>query len=447
MARDKDTRKSNSLKKEIFNKVRQYYKLAHRERKFIPGETKIHYAGRVYDDSEMINMIDAVLDFWITLGDYGKGFEEELANYLGVLDIILVNSGSSANLISCSILLSQQLDRPLKQGDEVITPAVTFPTTLAPIIQNGLIPVFVDVDLGTYNLNLQLLERAVSEKTRLIFVPHTLGNPCKIDKIMEIARKYGLYVIEDACDALGTKYNGKFVGTFGQLGTLSFYPAHHISTGEGGAIITNDKKLARIARSIRDWGKDCFCNRNSGPDGACGNRFNYKIDGIPEGYDHRYVYTNFGYNLKPTDVQAAMGVAQLRKLPKFIAKRKANFQKIFNGLKKYRDYFILPTWSRKADISWFAFPLTIKPEAGFLRKELVTYLEKNNIETRYLFAGNILRQPAYKNIKCRVVRDLKNSDIVMRNSFFIGCYPGLNDEQIDYILRKFDEFFKKRRTE
>jgi len=435
---------ADTLKREIFEKIAEFYGLEHGEQPFIPGQTKIHYAGRVYDQREMMAMVDAVLEFWLTMGRYAERFEEKLGEFLGVSEVVFVNSGSSANLLAMATLCSKELKGHLERGDEVITPAVTFPTTVAPLIQNGLIPVFADCELGTYNLNISTLEEAISEKTRALFAPHTLGNPCEMDEIMRLAEKWGLFVIEDACDALGSRFDGKHVGTFGHLGTLSFYPAHHITTGEGGAVITNDQKLARIARSIRDWGRACWCEYNTtDPDGACGRRFEWKIPGLPDTYDHRYLYTNIGYNLRPTDIQAALGTVQLAKLPGFIEKRKHNFQRLFEGLRQYEDHLILPHWSERADVSWFAFPITVRPEAPFTRQELVHWLEDARIETRLLFAGNIIKQPGYRDMECRLMGKLENSDLVMRNSFFIGVYPGLDDARIGYVLDKFEEFFAK----
>jgi CDP-6-deoxy-D-xylo-4-hexulose-3-dehydrase len=436
--------KKQALKGEIFQKVREYYEKVHKDREFVPGKSKIHYAGRIFDEQEMCNMVDAVLDFWITLGPYGDQLEKELADFLGVREAILVNSGSSANLVAIAALMSPQLGNHLSLGDEVITPAVTFPTTFTPIIQNGLIPVIVDCELGTYNIDAAKLEEAISPKTRAMFISHTLGNPCQMDKIMEICSKYSLYLIEDTCDALGAKYDGKLAGTFGDVSTLSCYPAHHISMGEGGVIFTNDTKLAKIVRSVRDWGRDCWCRGDVSPNGACGKRFQYKIKmgGEEIDYDHRYVYSNIGYNLKPTDIQAAMGLAQLKKLDWFIEKRMHNFNRLFEGLKRYEEVFILPRWNEKAEPSWFAFPLTIRPGSKFSRRGLLVFLEEANIETRLLFAGNILRQPAFKDINCRPIGNLANSDLVMTNTFFIGVYPGISDEVIEYILIKFKEFLQ-----
>ncbi len=432
------------LKLEISEKVKKYYELVHAGREFVPGETRIHYAGRVYDEEEMINMVDSILDFWITLGPYGDKLEKGLADYIGVKEAILVNSGSSANLISISALMSDQVEDRILPGDEIITPALTFPTTFAPIIQNGLIPVVVDCELGTYNIDTNKLAEAVSPKTKAMIIPHTLGNPCDMDKIMEICTDYDLFLIEDACDAFGAKYDGKFVGTFGDFSTLSCYPAHHISMGEGGAIFTNDGDLAKIARSMRDWGRDCYCRGDVSFSGACGKRFEYKIklENQVIDYDHRYVYSNIGYNLKPTDIQAAMGLAQLKKANLFVEKRNLNFNRIYEGLKNYEDLFILPHWIKKAEPSWFAFPITIRPGSKFSRKEILKFLENANIETRLIFAGNILRQPAFKDVKCRVIDGLDNSDLVMSNAFFIGVYPGLDVERISYILEKIGDFVK-----
>ena len=432
------------LKEEIFEKVKKYYEIVHADRKFVPGKSRIHYAGRVYNEEEMINMVDSILDFWITLGPYGDKLEKGLSDYLGVKEAILVNSGSSANLISLSALMSNQTEDRILPGDEIITPAVTFPTTFAPILQNGLIPVVVDCELGTYNIDPNKLEEAISPKTKAMIIPHTFGNPCDMDKIMEICSRYNLFLIEDACDAFGAKYDGKFVGTFGDFSTLSCYPAHHISMGEGGAIFTNDSNLARIARSMRDWGRDCYCRGDVSPNGSCGKRFEYKItlENQVINYDHRYVYSNVGYNLKPTDIQAAMGLAQLKKAKLFVEKRRLNFNRIYERLKNYEEIFILPCWVEKAEPSWFAFPITIRQDSKFERKELLNFLENANIETRLVFAGNILRQPAFKDIKCRVIGGLANSDLVTSNAFFVGVYPGLDDERINYILEKIEDFIE-----
>lgn len=434
----------DDVRKEILAKVREFHALAHGDRPFESGKTRIPYAGRVYDEREMQEMVKAVLDFWLTLGPYGDAFEEKLKSFLGVSEAVLVNSGSSANLVAVSALCSKETENHLCPGDEVITPAVTFPTTVAPLVQNNLVPVFVDCELGTYNLDVALLEEAVSERARAIFPAHTLGNPCDMDAIMDFARKHELFVIEDVCDALGSRYNNKAVGAFGDFGTLSFYPAHHITTGEGGAVVTNDERLARVARSVRDWGRDCYCtHRTRNPHGECGRRFDFEIPGMSGNYDHRYVYSNIGYNLKPTDIQAALGCAQMEKLPQFIEARKRNFRQLHTGLKEFEEFLMLPTWSEKADVAWFTYPITVREGAPFPRKELLLWLEEGLIQTRLLFAGNILRQPGYRDIPHRVTGRLTNSDLVMRNSFFIGVYPGLREEHIAYVIDRFGKFFRR----
>lgn len=432
-----------TLRQEILYKVAEFYSQAHIAEPFVPGESKIHYAGRVYDERELINMVDAVLDFWLTLGRFADEFTTRLAGFLEIEHALLVNSGSSANLVAVETLLSREMgEQRLLPGDEVITPAVSFPTTVAPLLRGGLVPVLVDCDLGTYNLNLDAVEAAITERSRAIIFAHTLGNPVNMTRLMEIARRHKLFVIEDTCDALGSRWDDRHVGTFGHLATLSFYPAHHITLGEGGAVVTNSDKMMKIARSIRDWGRACWCtHEDTGPDGACGRRFDYKVPGLPGTYDHKYLYSNVGYNLKPTDIQAALGVAQLQKLPRFIAARKRNFRQLYEGLQPYREHLILPAWDARADVSWFAFPLTIRDEAPFNRRELLQYLEKAKIETRLLFAGNITRQPAYRDMNCRTVGELPNSDLVMRGSFFVGVYPGLDEARLSYMLQTFEEFF------
>jgi CDP-6-deoxy-D-xylo-4-hexulose-3-dehydrase len=355
--------------------------------------------------------------------------------------VIPVNSGSSANLVAMTTLCARQLRNGLRPGDEVITPAVTFPTTLAPIVQNRLVPVLVDCQLGNYNIDVDQLEAAVSDRVRAMFVPHTLGNPIDMDRVVAFCKKYNLFLIEDTCDALGSTFDGKPVGTFGHFGTLSFYPAHHITMGEGGAVYTNSLRLARLARTMRDWGRDCFCGYENPPDGRCGHRLDWKIPGSKEPYDHRYLYTEIGYNLKPTDLQAAIGVAQLDKLPMFIEKRKKHFRWVYDGLRRYEEHLILPTHHAKADPSWFAFPITVRPGARFTRKQITRFLENRNIETRYLFSGNILDQPGYRDIERRVVGELPNSDIVLKGAFFVGVYPGLDEARIRYMLDAFHDFF------
>ncbi len=431
-----------ALRKEIFGKVAEYYRLRHANRIFVPGQTRVQYAGRIFDERELINAVSASLDFQLTHGQMGAAFEQAIAQFLNIKAVIPTNSGSSANLIALSTLCAQQLHNRLHPGDEVITPAVTFPTTLAPIIQNNLAPVLVDCQLGNYNIDVEQLEAALSSRTRAIFVPHTLGNPVDMDQVMAFAQAHNLYVIEDCCDALGSRYDGQLVGTFGHLGTLSFYPAHHITTGEGGAVFTNSRRLARLATTLRDWGRDCFCGYDNPPQGKCGQRFSRSIPGTSDTYDHRYYFTEIGYNLKMTEFQAAVGLAQLEKLPDFIAARKRHFGWLYDGLKRYEEFLILPTWSPQADPSWFAFPLCVRPGARIARRDLTTFLESRNIETRYLFAGNILHQPGYRAMKARVIGDLPNGDIVMHGAFFIGVYPGLDETRIAYMLEQFQAFFQ-----
>ncbi len=432
--------KADALREQILDLVGEYYRAAHASRPFVPGQTRVQYASRVYDERELISAAEAVLDFWLTTGPKAAAFEKGVARFLNLRHTLTVNSGSSANLVAMTALCSRRLERPLEPGDEVITSAMGFPTTVAPIVQNQLVSVFVDCELGSYNLDPGQLEPALSERTRAIFVAHTLANPVEMKPVIEFARAHNLYVIEDTCDALGTTYDGQMAGTFGELGTLSFYPAHHITTGEGGAVVTNNSTLARIAQSIRDWGRDCQCSYDSPSTGACGRRFEWKIPGLDEPYDHRYLYAEVGYNLKMTDVQAAIGLAQLDKLSDFVAARKRNFAHIYDGLKPYEEFLILPTWSERADPAWFAFPITVRPGAPFTRRDLVTFLEERNIETRLLFAGNVVRQPGYRHIVHRSVGDLPNSDLVLRATFFIGVYPGLDRARIDYMLQAFADF-------
>jgi CDP-6-deoxy-D-xylo-4-hexulose-3-dehydrase len=436
-----ETPKAEHLRRQILELVAEYYRQAHASRRFVPGESRVNYAGRVYDERELVAAAEAVLDFWLSAGPRVEAFEDGLARFVGLRHALAVNSGSSANLLAVAALCSRRLERPLLPGDEVITPAMGFPTTVAPIVQHGLVPVFIDCELGTYNLDPDWLEPALSERTRAIFLAHTLGNPVEMDRVMHFARQHDLYVIEDACDALGSTYDGRMVGTFGHLATLSFYPAHHMTTGEGGAVLTDDVALARTALSLRDWGRDCRCRHNSPPEGACGRRFEWRIPGLDEPYDHRYLFVEIGYNLKMTDLQAAVGLAQLDKLADFVAARKRNFQRLYDGLKPYEEFLLLPTWSERADVSWFVFPITVRPNAPFSRRDLVTSLEQRRVETRLLFAGNLLRQPGYREIAHRAVGDLANSDRVLRSTFFIGVYPGLDDARIAYVLDAFASFF------
>jgi len=429
------------IRQKITEKVREFYKHREPQSKFISGKTRIDYAGRVYDEKEMINLVDAALDFWLTAGRYAQQFEKEFAKFLGLKYCLLTNSGSSANLLAISALTSPKLgERRLKPGDEIITTACGFPTTLNPIVQNNLIPVFVDIDLGTYNIQTDKIEKAISKKTKAIFIAHTLGNPVNLNKILKIVKKYKLWFIEDCADALGSKYKGKYTGTFGDISTFSFYPAHQITMGEGGAVLTNNLKLKRVIASFRDWGRDCWCE--PGHDNTCGKRFGWKLGKLPFGYDHKYIYSHIGYNLKITDLQAAIGVAQLKKLPLFIKARRKNFASLYELFKKYEKYFILPQAEKNSQPCWFGFPILVKETAPFARAKIVNYLEENKIATRMLFGGNLTKQPAYQNTKYRIYGDLKNTDLVMNNLFWIGVYPGIKEKQLKYIVKAVNKFFK-----
>ena len=424
----------------ILNLVKEYYKEAFAQQSFEPGKTSIPFAGRIFSEEEMINLVDASLDFWLTTGRYADDFETQFAEFMQQRSCLLVNSGSSANLIAFSTLASELLKtKRILPGDEVITVAAGFPTTVNPIVQYGAVPVFVDVDLETFNINPLLIESAVTKKTKAIMLAHTLGNPFDIDTVKSIADKYGLFLIEDCCDAVGSTYKGKMVGTFGDLATTSFYPAHHITMGEGGSILTSNPLLKRIAMSMRDWGRDCYCD--PGCDNTCGRRFKGQYGDLPKGYDHKYVYSHIGYNLKVTDMQAAIGVAQLKKLPDFIQKRKDNFSKLYNGLKQYEEYLILPKATPNSDPSWFGFPFNIRENEKFGRNDLAEFLEDHKILTRQLFAGNMIKQPAYKNVNYRISGTLDNTDYIMHNTIFIGVYPGIDDIRMSYILSVFDKFF------
>ncbi|MFA4934037.1 MAG: lipopolysaccharide biosynthesis protein RfbH [Candidatus Omnitrophota bacterium] len=429
------------LRKEIFAKVRKYHKQSF-IRSFVPSASYINYAGRVFDASEMVNLVDASLDFWITAGRYAKEFESRLADFLGIKYCLLVNSGSSANLLALSALTSPLLkERRLRPGDEVITTACGFPTTLNPVIQNNLVPVFIDVESGTYNIQAEKIEKAITRKTKAIFTAHTLGNPINIDKVKKIVKKHKLWWIEDNCDSLGSRYRGKYAGTFGDISTCSFFPSHHMTMGEGGAVLTENPLLKKIVMSFRDWGRDCHCE--TGRDNACGKRFSQKFGDLPYGYDHKYVYSHIGYNLRVTDMQAAIGCAQLEKLPRFIEARKNNFRFLYKVFEKYGDYFILPQAEEHSDPSWFGFPVLVRDTAPFNRTDIVSYLENKKIATRMLFGGNLLKQPAYKNIKYRVAGNLKNTDLVMNNLFWLGVYPGLTKSMLSYVEMVLHNFFRK----
>ena len=437
------------LKEEILQKVKEYYKLVHepnQTKPFTPGKSKINYAGRVFDEKEMQYLVDSSLDFWLTYGEYSKKFEKKLSEFLGVKWAFLVNSGSSANLLAFFALTSHLLeDKRIKRGDEVITVAAGFPTTVAPIVQYGAVPVFVDIELKHINIDHTQLEKAVSPKTKAVMIAHTLGNPFNIRAVKEFCDKYNLWLIEDNCDALGSLYEGKPTGTWGDIGTSSFYPAHHITMGEGGAVYTNNPLLKKILLSMRDWGRDCWCE--PGKDNTCGRRFDQEFGKLPKGYDHKYVYSHFGFNLKVTDMQAAIGLAQLEKLPDFIEKRIKNYEMLYNGLKDIEDFqFVEP--QPNSQPSWFGFLIILKDGAKFTRNEIVSFLEKNNIQTRNLFAGNMLRHPMFEslteNVDYRLVGELKNTDKIMNDAFWIGVYPGLSEDEINYIVKTIKEFVREK---
>jgi len=434
-----------ALKKVAFSDVESFYEATHkvdREKPFQSGDP-VRYAGRVFDEKEILNSVDSSLDFWLTAGRYSEEFEANLADFLGIENVLLVNSGSSANLVAFSTLTSPKLkDRQIKPGDEVITVAAGFPTTVAPIVQNQAIPVFIDVELGTYVPTLEKIEMALGPKTKAVMIAHTMGVPFPVREVREFCDRHHLWLIEDNCDALGSRYEGKLTATFGDFGTFSFYPAHHITMGEGGAVVSHDEDLAKIARSFRDWGRDCYCS--GGENSTCGKRFSQQFGTLPVGYDHKYVYSHIGYNLKVTDMQAAIGVAQLGKLNSFIEARKQHHALLTAGLKKHEQHLVLHTASPKAEPSWFGFVLTVRPEAPFTRAELVNALETAKIETRNLFCGNLLRHPAYQCIEHRVVGPLTNSDIITTSTFFIGVYPGLTDEMIRYMQSTIDTFIAEK---
>ena len=442
-------KKSEKIVEEIMALVADYWQVAHGRDAFTPGETPVNYAGRAFDEKELQAAVAASLDFWLTEGRFAESFRKELAGVVGTAHAVLVNSGSSANLLALTALTSPLLgEKKLNPGDEVITVAAGFPTTLNPILQNRLVPVFVDVGIPTYNATAEAIERAVGPKTRAIFMAHTLGNPFDLDGIMAIARQHDLFVIEDNCDALGSLYLSgdrggtasakRWTGAFGHLSTCSFYPAHHITTGEGGAVLTSDNMLARIVRSLRDWGRDCYCG--AGENNRCGKRFSGRHGDLPLGYDHRYVYSHVGYNVKMTDIQAAIGLEQMRKLDRFCRARRENFKAWEAGFKAYEQWFILPEATANSDPAWFAYPITVRSTAGFSRTDLTNFLNENKIETRNLFGGNLLRQPAYQSIAHRTAGSLDNTDRIMNDTFFLGTYPGIGAAQISYTIGVIDQF-------
>jgi CDP-6-deoxy-D-xylo-4-hexulose-3-dehydrase len=427
------------LRQQILSLVREYHLEAFPDRPFLGGISTVPVSGKVFDHHELELLVDSSLDFWLTTGRYAEKFEKQFAKVMGSKHALLCNSGSSANLLALTALTSPKLKKKaLRQGDEVITVAAGFPTTVNPIIQNRLTPVFVDAQLGTYDASLDDIEKAIGPKTRAIFMAHTLGNPFNIAGVMDIAGKHDLYVIEDTCDAVGAKFDGKPVGSFGHLATTSFYPAHHITMGEGGCVLVQKGSMKKIVESYRDWGRDCWCP--PGKDNTCNRRFDWQLGELPYGYDHKYMYSHIGYNLKMTDMQAAVGVAQLSKLDTFVTARNRNFQKLYDGLRDLEEFLLLPRTTPNSEPSWFGFPLTINENAPFTRFDLVTHLENHRIGTRLLFGGNLVRQPAYKNVDIRIVGELKNADIITERTFWIGVYPGLSGEMIDFVLSVIHDF-------
>lgn len=440
--------REREIKKQIHDLVNEYYKEVHLPKLGYETGDKISYSGRVFDSDEMRNLVDASLEFWLTSGHYVQEFEKGLSDFLGIKYCSLVNSGSSANLCAFMALTSPQLgERRIKKGDEVIAVAATFPTTVTPIVQYGAIPVFLDVTIPEYNIDITRMEEALTERTKAVFIAHTLGNPFNLQYIRDFCDEHNLWLIEDNCDALGSEYyyNGEWckTGTIGDLSTYSFYPPHHITLGEGGAVCTNNTKLYRLVNSFRDWGRDCWCA--SGVDDTCKHRFTQQFGALPYGYDHKYVYSHFGYNLKSTDIQASVGCAQLKKLPTFVQARKDNWEYLHKKLEKVTDWIILPQKAENSDPSWFGFLMTVKHDAGFSRDEMVQYLESQNIQTRNLFSGNYIKHPCFDEMRkeqkgYRVVGTLENTDIIMNQSFWIGVYPGMNQEKLDYMVSKIVEY-------
>lgn len=430
--------REQQLRERVLKAVAEFYEFKFTKQPFIPGQTPVPVSGKVFDESELMNLVDSSLDFWLTTGRYAALFEEQFAEWMGVKHCLLVNSGSSANLLALSALTSKQLgDRQLQPGDEVITVAAGFPTTVNPIFQNQLVPVFVDISLPSYNIDVTKLELALSDRTRAIMIAHTLGNPFDIDSVLAFAEKHQLWVIEDNCDAVGSLYQGRKTGTFGHLSTVSFYPAHHMTMGEGGAVLTSDSRLKKIAESFRDWGRDCWCA--PGVDNTCNKRFGWQLGDLPFGYDHKYTYSHVGYNLKLTDMQAAIGVSQLEKLPEFVTKRRQNFDFLHQQLQDLQDFLILPEATLDSEPSWFGFLLSVRESAPFTRNALVQHLEENRIGTRLLFGGSLTRQPLYKGLNYRVIGELENTDQVMRNSLWLGIFPGLTEEMLSYVSTKIRE--------
>ncbi|HVF67311.1 MAG TPA: lipopolysaccharide biosynthesis protein RfbH [Pyrinomonadaceae bacterium] len=434
--------KPDELRADILARVVEFYRAAWPEKEFEPGETPAPVSGRVFDADELVHLVDSALDFWLTTGRWAAQFEREFERFLGVRHAVLCNSGSSANLLAVSALTSPKLgERRLRPGDEVITVAAGFPTTVNPIIQNRLVPVFLDVELQTYNVDVTHLEEAVGPRTKAVILAHTLGNPFDLDAVRDVTKRHGLWLIEDNCDALGSTYKGALTGTLGDLATVSFYPAHHITMGEGGCVLTNRPQLKTLVESFRDWGRDCWCE--PGAADTCGKRFDWQLGELPCGYDHKYIYSHVGYNLKMTDMQAAVGVAQLKKLPEFIDARKRNWRLLYDGLKQFEESLILPEATPGSDPSWFGFPITVRPASPYTRNELVRHLEGRRVATRQLFGGNLTRQPAYLDAEYRVVGELKNTDTVMNQTFWVGVYPGLSEAAVGYMIDTFAAFFAR----
>lgn len=436
--------RADAIRSEIRQLIDEYYEIAHAPAPFAPGVSPVPVAGRVYDSSDMQSLVDSALDFWLTAGRFNDQFEAALARYIGAAFALTVNSGSSANLVALSALTSPLLgERRLRPGDEVITAAAGFPTTINPSLLHGLKPVFVDIDIPTYNVTAAAVEAAITDRTRAIMVAHTLGNPFDAIRISELAKRHQLFLIEDCCDALGARIGGRHVGTFGDIGTLSFYPAHHITMGEGGAAFTNNALLRRVMESFRDWGRDCFCA--PGKENTCRRRFDWQLGELPYGYDHKYIYSHCGFNLKITDMQAAVGVAQLGHLDGFIAARRRNFARLMANLRPLESLFVLPQATADSEPSWFGFPITVREKAPFSRDELLRYLNEHKIGTRLLFSGNVVRQPYMKDREYRISGNLTNSDRVMRQTFWIGVFPGLGDAQIDYVSERISAFTARSR--
>ena len=433
--------KAEALRRQILDLTAEYYTEAFGPTEFVPDQSPVPVSGRVFDATEIQHLVDASLDFWLTTGRFAARFEQEFARIFGARHATLVNSGSSANLVALSCLTSPTLgERQLKPGDEVLTVASGFPTTVNPIIQNRLVPVFLDVDIPTYNVDVRQLEAGLSDRTRAIMIAHTLGNPYDVATVRQFAKEHKLWLVEDCCDAVGATFQGRQVGTFGDLATVSFYPAHHITMGEGGCVMSHRPDIKKLVEAFRDWGRDCWCE--PGKDNTCGKRFDWQLGGLPHGYDHKYTYSHIGYNLKLTDMQAAVGVAQLGKLNGFIEARRRNFKTLYAGLQDLEKFFILPEATPGSDPSWFGFALAVRPDAPFSRDTVVQHLNDHKIGTRLLFGGNLVRQPAYQNVEYRTVGDLANSDFIMNQVFWLGLYPGLGQLQLDFVLEVLHDLAK-----